>query len=105
MMQKKGMYGSSIVEMVITNMTLKERIEASLKEGEYIFDPKEMPTASIREMVAKGRFPVCKRCGARLEFALTPAEAKDKRIPPGVRCPRNLNHCQIVVEFGSDDPK
>ena len=86
-------------------MTLKEKIKASLKEDEYIFDPQEMPTASIREMAANGRYPVCKRCGARLEFALSPTEAKEKRIAPGVRCPRNLNHFQIVVEFGSDDAK
>jgi hypothetical protein len=82
-----------------TNMTLREKIEASIKKDEYIFDPEEMPSASIREMVAKGRYPVCRRCGTRLEFALSPIEAKEKHIAPSVRCPRNLNHCQIVVEF------
>lgn len=82
-------------------MTWREKIESSLKEGEVIFDPATMATGSIRETAAKGLKPVCCKCGARLDFALSPEEAKSKSIAPGVRCPRNLNHCQIVVSFPS----
>ena len=84
-------------------MTLKEKIETGLKENEFIFDSREMPTALIREMVAIGRYPVCRRCGAKLEFALSSAEAKEKGIAPGVRCPKNINHCQIAVDFANDE--
>jgi hypothetical protein len=85
----------------IAIVTLRQRIEASLKEGEYIFDY-ETPLHSIRDMCAKGFFPVCPRCGTRLEFALSPTEAKEKRVAPGLRCPKDLRHCQVVVEFPRD---
>ncbi len=77
-------------------------IAARLKRDEYIFEPETMPLASIREKVAKGLHPVCKHCGTRLEFALSPTEAKQKRVAPGVRCPKDLRHYQVVVEFPRD---
>ena len=80
-------------------MTLREKIKASLKEDENIFDSETMEVADIREMAAKGLHPVCCRCGSRLEFALSPSEARTKGIAPGLRCPKSLTHCQIVVEF------
>jgi hypothetical protein len=83
-------------------MALKQKIEAGLKRDEYIFDAETMSLASIRERVAKGFHPVCKRCGTRLEFALSPTEAKEKRIAPGLRCPKDLRHCQVVVDFPRD---
>ena len=80
-------------------MTLREKIEKSLKPNEYIFDSVTMPIFSLVEMESKNLYPVCGRCGSRLEYALNPQEAKRKGVPPGVRCPKNLNHCQITVEF------
>lgn len=80
-------------------MNLREKIEASLKENEFVFDPREMETWKMREITSQGLHPVCCRCGTRLEFALSPAEAREKGVAPGVRCPKNLNHCQIAVEF------
>jgi hypothetical protein len=80
-------------------MGLREKIEASLKSDEFVFDPERMPTMYIREMAAKGLYPVCSRCGTRLQFALSPSEAKEKGIPPGVRCPKMLSHCEIAVNF------
>jgi hypothetical protein len=84
-------------------MNLREKIESALKGNEYVFDPQEMPTMSIREMAEKGLYPVCYRCGTRLEFALSPSEAKEKGIPPGVSCPKSLSHCQIAVDFANKD--
>ena len=80
-------------------MNARAKLQSMLKCDEYIFDSREMTTSSILEMTANGLNPVCCKCGTRLEFALTPSEAKRKHIAPGVRCPRNINHCQIVVSF------
>jgi hypothetical protein len=83
-------------------MNRRDRVEQLLKGDEFIFESPEMHASLIHEMVAKGLYPVCSECGARLEFALSPAEARSKAVAPGVRCPQNLNHCQIVVEFAAE---
>jgi hypothetical protein len=83
-------------------MNLRQKIESCLKDDEFVFDPEKFPTAYIREMAAKGMHPVCWRCGTRLEFAMSRAEAKEKDISPGIRCPRSLSHCQIALNFASE---
>lgn len=80
----------------------KEKVEASLGMNEFVYDSETMGTEEIADRAAQGLLPVCECCGARLEFALSPAEARTKRVAPGVRCPQNLNHCQIVVDFARD---
>ncbi|MFC5457310.1 hypothetical protein [Prosthecobacter fluviatilis] len=80
----------------------REKVEANLKEGEYVFDSSEMSVEVIQERAALGMHPVCACCGARLEYALSPAETKKHGTYPGVRCPVNLGHCQIVVDFARD---
>ena len=77
----------------------REKVEAGLKEDEFVFDSTEMRTELIQEKTALGLHPVCACCGARLEYALSPAETKKNGTYPGVRCPKNLSHCQIVVDF------
>ena len=81
-------------------MGIRKRIEAKLAHDEFIFDPTTDRLEFLESMTQKGVFPVCHRCGARLLYALTPEEARDKKVPPGVFCPKFLSHCQIVVEFG-----
>lgn len=80
----------------------RERVEASLGVNEFVYDSATMDVDEIADRAAQGLLPVCGCCGARLEFALSPAEARAKRVSPGVRCPRNLNHCHIVVIFARD---
>ena len=80
----------------------REKVEAGLKEDEFVFDSTEMSTEQIQEKTALGLHPVCECCGARLEYALSRAETKKNGTYPGVRCPKNLNHCQIVVDFARE---
>lgn len=80
----------------------KEKVQASLGMNEFVYDSETMGTEEIAARAAQGLLPVCECCGARLEFALSPAEARTKGVVPGVRCPQNLNHCQIVVDFAQD---
>lgn len=76
------------------------KIQAELKQGQFIFNPNEHGTDCIQEVLEKGMVPVCYRCGALLAFALTPDEAREKHVPPGVHCPVNIRRCQVVVSFG-----
>lgn len=85
-----------------TFLSRREKVEASLGVNEFVYDSETMGVQEIAERAAQGLLPVCGCCGARLEFALSPAEARAKRVAPGVRCPQNLNHCQIVVTFAED---
>lgn len=71
-----------------------------LKPDEYIFRPGVDTTGLILELSRQGKQPVCSKCGKRLIYALTPIQAREKRVPPGVYCPESLEHCQIVVSFG-----
>jgi hypothetical protein len=79
-------------------MTYREKIESKLGPDEYVFDP-AMTTAWIKEQEALGRFPACHRCGTRLEYALSPEQALEKGVSPGVRCPARLSHFQLIIEF------
>ena len=80
-------------------MNLRETIESKLKKDEFIFDEDAMELFEVRELMEKGKHPVCSKCGARLRCALTPEAAKESGNPPGVSCPTNLSHCEIVVNF------
>ena len=81
-------------------MGVSKKIQGKLSDDEFIFDPAAHELFYVKEMIEKGMHPVCYRCGARLLHALSPAEAKINKTPPGIRCPVSLRHCEVVVSFG-----
>ena len=83
----------------------REKVKASLRDGEFVFDPEDMTDGlmELRELTDKGLVPVCALCGTPLDFALSPAQAGQKNVAPGVSCPKNLNHCQISVTFAREN--
>lgn len=83
-------------------MNLRDKIESNLAKDEYVFDPEKMVTIDICRLESLGLYPVCWRCGSRLEYALTPTQAKSKKIAPGVVCPQRSSHLQIAVNFSRD---
>lgn len=58
--------------------------------------------ASMREIYQLVRQEVqltCPRCNSDLEVALTPEEAKKKKMRTGIFCPKNENHVAVLLEF------
>ena len=80
-------------------MLHKERLKDQLKADEFLFDGLEDELFDVRPLIEQGKHPVCATCGARLQVALSPEQAKASGHPPGVYCPENKSHCQISVNF------
>jgi hypothetical protein len=80
-------------------MNKRDEIKAKLGADEFLFDGMEDELFDVRPLIAEGKHPVCAKCGTRLQVALTPQQAKANGHPPGVYCPTNSSHCQIVLNF------
>ena len=80
-------------------MSLREQIESKLGSDEFIYDSEEFDMLQVKELIAEGKHPVCAKCGTRLKCALTPEEARESDFPPGIYCPKQMSHCQVVINF------
>jgi len=67
-------------------------ISKSMPTDTYILDPEKHTGSDVLRMLDEGKHPVCPKCGARLLVALSAAEAKRQRTPPGIRCPNDPKH-------------
>ena len=59
----------------------------------------------ICERYNVGDVPLCPKCGAELVVAFTWTEANERGRHPGIFCPSNDRHFQVLFNVASRNPK